>query len=105
MKLINIKLLIFTFLLFPLKKVFSQNVINPYVIINDHKKNSGFINVDCDYDFLSNKGIQLTAQFPDIRETNSYNVSSIDYTPEGNFDEGEMVEIKGFLNKDNGFKG
>ncbi|MFH7016224.1 T9SS type B sorting domain-containing protein [Flavobacterium sp. FlaQc-47] len=104
MKLINIKLLIFTFLLFPLKKVFSQNVINPYVIINDHKKNSGFINVDCDYDFLSNKGIQLTAQFPDIRETNSYTVSSIDYAPEGNFDEGEMVEIKGFLKPNGTFK-
>ncbi|WP_264535714.1 T9SS type B sorting domain-containing protein [Flavobacterium sp. N1736] len=91
MKLLNVKLFLFLFLLFPLKNIFSQNVTIPLVKIKDHKENTAVINIDCDYDFLPNNGIQLIAQYPEIRETNSYNVSSVDYAPVGDFDRGEKV--------------
>lgn len=104
MKLLNIKLLIFAFLLFSLQKVFSQNVAIPSVKINDHKENTGIVPIDCDYDFLLNKQIKLTAKFPDIRETNSYAVSSIDYAPVGDFNQGEVVDIKRMPEPDGTFK-
>ncbi|KQO34180.1 hypothetical protein ASF10_00205 [Flavobacterium sp. Leaf82] len=97
MKLINIQLLFVLFLLFPSKKIFSQNVAIPSVKINDHKENTGIIPIDCDYDFLANNGIRLKATFPEIRESNNYSVSAIDYLPVGDFSQGEKVII---LNKD-----
>lgn len=96
MKLLNVKLLFLLLLLFSSKKIFSQHVTIPSVEINDHKENTGIIPIDCDYDFLSNKGIKLRAKFPEIRESNRYSVSSIDYVPAGDFSEGEKIII---LNK------
>ncbi|MCV9932913.1 T9SS type B sorting domain-containing protein [Flavobacterium sp. LS1R47] len=94
MKLLPIRLVILIFLLVPLEENFSQNVSIPSVEIKDHKENSGVINIDCDYDFLPNNGIQLKAIYPEIRQTNNYEVSSIDYVPIGDFNQGEVVDIR-----------
>jgi gliding motility-associated-like protein len=94
MRLLNIRLIILILSIFPLEKICSQNPITPSVKIKDHKENTGIINIDCDYDFLPNKGIKLIATYPDIRQTNNYSVSSIDYTPIGDFSKGQVVDIR-----------
>lgn len=86
------------FILLGLNNLFSQSVLTPKVQIKDHNNNTKLITVKCDYNFLPGKKIQLTAEFPEIKQPNTYKVESVPYNPIGDFKDGNLVTIK----RDNG---
>ena len=69
--------------------VFCQNT---QVIITDHNGNSsvnnGKINIDCNYNFIPSKIIELTATFPEIKSPTTYAVATITYAPVAAFSSG-----------------
>ncbi len=63
------------------------------ITIKDHNGNTEPM-ITCDYNFVKDHCITLTANYPEIRNTNDYTVSSLNYTPIGNFTEGTEVRLK-----------
>ncbi|PQL90391.1 T9SS type B sorting domain-containing protein [Apibacter adventoris] len=100
MKLQKFKLffLYFTLILLGFNYLFSQSALIPEVKLKDHNNNTKIININCDYNFLPGKKIQLITEFPEIKQPNTYNVESVPYKPIGDFKDGNLVTIK----RDNG---
>ncbi|WP_310556140.1 T9SS type B sorting domain-containing protein [Flavobacterium sp.] len=75
--------------------VYSQN---PQVIISDHNgnnnntpNNTGIITIDCDYNFIPPKKIQLTATFPDLKNPTDYTATQVAFNQVGNFSDGTVI--------------
>ena len=81
------------FLMLLITKVMAQN--EPSVTINDHNTNTGNITIDCNYNFIPPKRIELTASYPDLKTTTDYTVENIPYTPTGLFTDGTLVPFGG----------
>jgi gliding motility-associated-like protein len=85
------KLYTFLILIFFISKIFSQEFEETKILIKDHNGHSGTINVDCDYNFYSNKSIELSVDYPILRQTDKYQVSSIQYPENIDFSKGTPV--------------
>ncbi|WP_128330413.1 T9SS type B sorting domain-containing protein [Apibacter sp. HY039] len=72
---------------------YSQLVENPWVKIIDHNGTSDNIDVDCDYKYYNGKTIRLTAQYPVLKQTNTYEVTSINYPSDIDFSKGTAIDI------------
>ncbi|WP_128331342.1 T9SS type B sorting domain-containing protein [Apibacter sp. HY039] len=70
-------------------QIISSSAIN----IKDQNGNSGSVLVNCDYKFDINGCISLTAEYPEINSSTDYSVTSINYSPIGNFSEGNEILI------------
>ncbi|MFK8302639.1 T9SS type B sorting domain-containing protein [Capnocytophaga stomatis] len=73
--------------------------VTPTVSISDHNGNTNTIEIDCDYNFVQNKSITLTANYPTIYQTQDYDVVSITYAPVAPFSAGTVVKIESDLGK------
>ncbi|MFK8281190.1 T9SS type B sorting domain-containing protein [Capnocytophaga cynodegmi] len=73
----------------------SQAQVTPTVNISDHNGNVSNININCDYNFAPKKSVTLTANYPTIHQTQSYDVVSITYAPVASFSAGTIVNIEG----------
>lgn len=81
----------FVILIFFIGKIFSQDFKEPKISIKDHNGNSDTVYVDCDYKFFRNKNIKLSVDYPIIKQTNKYEVSSIQYPSNVDFTKGTPV--------------
>lgn len=86
--------LYFGFTILGIEKYFSQSIVPPTVQIKDHNNNTKLISIGCDYNFLPGKKIQLTAEFPEIKQPNTYKINAVPYVPIGDFNDGNIVDIK-----------
>ena len=81
----------FVILIFFIGKIFSQDFKEPKISIKDHNGNSDTVYVDCDYKFFRNKNIKLSVDYPIIKQTDKYEVSSIQYPSNVDFTKGTPV--------------
>lgn len=81
----------FVILIFFIGKIFSQDFKEPKILIKDHNGNSDTVFVDCDYKFFRNKNIKLSVDYPIIKQTDKYEVSSIQYPSNVDFTKGTPV--------------
>ncbi|MXO34719.1 T9SS type B sorting domain-containing protein [Apibacter sp. B3889] len=81
----------FVILILFIGKIFSQDFKEPKILIKDHNGNSDTVFVDCDYKFFRNKNIKLSVDYPIIKQTDKYEVSSIQYPSNVDFTKGTPV--------------
>lgn len=81
----------FVILILFIGKIFSQDFKEPKILIKDHNGNSDTVYVDCDYKFFRNKNIKLSVDYPIIKQTDKYEVSSIQYPSNVDFTKGTPV--------------
>lgn len=78
-----------TFFLLLSTTLMGQN--DPSVILSDHNGNIGTITIDCNYNFIPPKRIELTATYPDLKTTTDYTVETIPYNPYGLYTDGTAI--------------
>ena len=78
-------------LIFFIGKFSAQDFEEPKVSLKDHNGNSKIVKVDCDYNFYGNKQIELSAEYPIIKQSNKYKVSAIEYPAHVDFSKGTPV--------------
>lgn len=83
----------FIFFIIVFNNFCNSQTVSP-VIIKDHNETKNSINIDCNYKFENKAhGIKFTVEYPEINKPLDYTVSSINYTPYGNFSEGKEIII------------
>ena len=77
----------------------SLNVVSQTVSIADQNGNNNIItpspqiNIDCNYNFVPPKKVQLTATFPQIKNPTTYKVDPITFAPLGLLTSGNPISI------------
>lgn len=88
------KFYLFGYVLLMGSLIYAQNTPD-YISIKDSNGNTGTTNIDCSYPFNENHCFNITAEYPTVKSTTNYQLSSIEYNPIGNLSDGTQISISG----------